>query len=467
MEIRTKAEIAAEARRVDAELERLAEKPSLTAAEEARFDELEREADRLAQERKFRDLEEAGLLQTHDGVGIRNGNTSRPEGGRGDRGRALSMIEAEARRDGIGHDAAERATRLVERDRNGRAAAWVTASADPDYLEAFRALMIDPVKGHMRWSDRQAAAFRRVEEYRAASLTDADGGFLVPFALDPSIILTSNGSVSAVRRVARVVTGTSDTWNGVSSAGITASWDGEATEVSDDAPTLAQPSVAAEKLQAYVPFSIEVGQDGANFQAEMSRLLADAADQLEAAAFINGAGSGSNQPEGLSVALDGGAQEIAPTTAETFTGVDDSQKLLEALAPRFRNRASFIAELSTFHAIGNDLGGGASDRKPEILSYEGGMWRLLTKPAYEDSNVDPASGINAGATADNFIMYVGDFAEAYLVYDRVGTTVELVPHVFGANRRPTGERGLYMYKRVGGGVINDTAVAMLSIPTTA
>jgi hypothetical protein len=30
-----------------------------------------------------------------------------------------------------------------------------------------------------------------------------------------------------------------------------------------------------------------------------------------------------------------------------------------------------------------------------------------------------------------------------MILDRVGLTVEVLPHLLGANRRPTGERGLY------------------------
>ena len=58
-------------------------------------------------------------------------------------------------------------------------------------------------------------------------------------------------------------------WKGVSSAGVTASWDPEATEVSDDSPTLAQPVARAEKGAVFVPFSIEIGQDWTWLQQEL------------------------------------------------------------------------------------------------------------------------------------------------------------------------------------------------------
>lgn len=63
-------------------------------------------------------------------------------------------------------------------------------------------------------------------------------------------------------------------------------------------------------------------------------------------------------------------------------------------------------------------------------------------------------------------MIYGDFSN-YVVVDRIGTTVELVPHVFGANGRPTGERGLYMHRRVGGDIVNPNAFRLLNVATTA
>ena len=54
-----------------------------------------------------------------------------------------------------------------------------------------------------------------------------------------------------------------------------------------------------------------------------------------------------------------------------------------------------------------------------------------------------------------------DPRNAYMIVDRVGMQVELTPHLFGQNRRPTGQRGLYGYARVGGGVTNENAVRRL------
>jgi hypothetical protein len=55
--------------------------------------------------------------------------------------------------------------------------------------------------------------------------------------------------------------------------------------------------------------------------------------------------------------------------------------------------------------------------------------------------------MTSALTAASKIMIFGDF-RYYLIVDRIGMTVELVPHLFGAtNQRPIGARGLLAYWR--------------------
>ncbi len=54
-------------------------------------------------------------------------------------------------------------------------------------------------------------------------------------------------------------------------------------------------------------------------------------------------------------------------------------------------------------------------------------------------------------TTRSKVRILGDW-QNFRIVDRIGLAVELIPHLEGANRRPTGERGLYAYWRVGSGV---------------
>jgi HK97 family phage major capsid protein len=77
---------------------------------------------------------------------------------------------------------------------------------------------------------------------------------------------------------------------------------------------------------------------------------------------------------------------------------------------------------------------------------------LLGKPVEEWSAM--ATAITTGTKWAVF----GDFRN-FLVADRLGFQVELIPHLFGsANRFPTGQRGLLAVWRSGSGVLVATGI---------
>jgi HK97 family phage major capsid protein len=93
----------------------------------------------------------------------------------------------------------------------------------------------------MRWTREEHEAFQRVEEVRSMSTVDTQGGYLSPLVIDPTILITSAGSINNLRAISRVVQTVSDTWNGVTSAGVTAEWLAEGVEAADAGPTVARP----------------------------------------------------------------------------------------------------------------------------------------------------------------------------------------------------------------------------------
>ena len=68
----------------------------------------------------------------------------------------------------------------------------------------------------------------------------------MPFTLDPTIMLTGSGALNPFREISDVEEIATDEWRGVSSAGVTASYQAEATETTDDSTTLAQPIISTE-----------------------------------------------------------------------------------------------------------------------------------------------------------------------------------------------------------------------------
>lgn len=298
---------------------------------------------------------------------------------------------------------------------------------------------------------------------RAASLTTTAGGFAVPFVLDPTVIQTGSGAINPYRTVGNVIQINVDEWRGVSSAGITAAFAAEAAVTTDNAPTLAQPTVSTERGQAFVPFSIEIGQDWGSFASEMANMLGDAKDVLEATKFA--VGSGTNEPFGVIT----GATTVFTASNTNSLVVADIYGVHNALGPRFRRGASWTLRNEVTDRIRQlDTAGGAnlwvenlqlrSAAVPESFTDGRMAAGLLGKPVFE------ATGQSGTFTTGQLIGVIGDYSY-YKIVDRVGLTIETIPHIFGAaqGNLPTGQRGLYAYWRVGAKVLDANAFRTLKL----
>lgn len=297
---------------------------------------------------------------------------------------------------------------------------------------------------------------RAVEEYRAMSIgVDTAGGFGIPVLIDPTIIITTGTTASPLLNIARIVTITNDEWKGVSAAGTAWSFDAEGTEVSDDASTFAQPNVVAHKAQALIPFSIEVGMDYPSFAAEMGRLLDAGYQDLLASKMMTG--TGTNEPFGIFTALDANTNaEVAVTTNAAFGDVD-IDKIWAALPERWRARATWVMNVGYENKI-RAFGSGTATSRFTVDQTAAGISLLNGRPVVTS---DYAPAVATTTTARN-LLAVGDFSN-YVIAQRAGMSVEVVPHLFGTtNGRPTGQRGLYAFARVGADSVLDTAFRLLT-----
>lgn len=373
------------------------------------------------------------------------------------RARALSAIE---KMSGCSDNVRQAATKIVEEfdDERSTLARQCLATSSPAYMRAWSKLARN--HGDALTEDEK----RAVDNVRAMSLTDAAGGYLVPFQLDPTVIITSDGSRNDIRRFARQVVATGDVWNGVSAGQVSWTFAAEGAEVGDNAPTFAQPTVTIRKAHGFVPISIEALEDEANVTMEVAKLLSFGKDSLEAEVFINGV-AGSNQPVGIVTALDGvSGVELAPGTAETFA-LADVYKLQGDLPARYRAQASWLANNITYNTVRNFDTAGGSALWERIGADRPAL--LLGRPAGEAEALKSTADINPAASADNKVLIFGDFSN-YVIADRVGMSVEFIPHLFHTgNNRPSGQRGWYAYYRVGADSVNDGAFRTLNVETTA
>jgi HK97 family phage major capsid protein len=351
------------------------------------------------------------------------------------RERAMDAIEWVARSQWLDFpdEYAEQATRMAGLSKG--IARHVLMTGSQEYYDAFRNYLRDP----------EGMAFR-------ATLTGTGSlGFMLPFPLDPTIILSNTGSANPFRQVSRVEKTTSNTWNGVTSAGVNAAFVGEATAATDANPSVSQVQVIPQRAHAWVFGSYESLEDS-DLGTQLPKLFADAKDRLEAGAFATGGGTGVI-PEGSVTAATTGN-----TAAATAYAVGDVYTLQGRLGPRFRNssKAAWMANLFYINKTRQfDTAGGSSfwanlgQDTPE---------RLLGKPIYE------ASSMSSGTATGDLVLLFGDF-EQYIIVDRIGMSVLYNPMLTAAATAnlPTGEAGWFAFWRVGAKASTSTALQALAI----
>jgi HK97 family phage major capsid protein len=335
-----------------------------------------------------------------------------------------------------------------QRDTAADIARHLMVTGTPEYADAFRQYMVGNPVDIQRYAN---------EHRTAMSLTDGNGGYMVPFPLDPTLVITNDGTVNPFRQIGAIKTTTADTWNGVTSAGVTAEWIAEAQQVADGSPTTGAIAITPLKADAYVQASMELVQDS-NIENELGALFQDAKDRLESTAFA--VGNGVTQPQGIVTAASGSSQRVDGSSGAAGAAdlvPADIYALDNALAPRHRANASFVANKATwnavrqfgtanaYHAFWTDFGGGLP---PQLIGY----------PVYESSAMD--STRVSGSNDD--IIVLGDFKKFYIV-DRVGMSLFYEPLVKGANARPTGEVGWVVFWRTTSKVADVNAFRTLRV----
>jgi HK97 family phage major capsid protein len=364
--------------------------------------------------------------------------------------RALRVLDNRRIAGHLRPDQKDQVERNLRRDTD--LARRILVTENPAYRTAWMKMVTQPNP----WlDDEEQRAMRAWEEYRAMSEnTTTAGGFGIPVFIDPSIIMTAQGSGNPFLQLAKQVTINTNIWKGVSSAGVSWSFDTESSAVSDDSPTLAQPSVTVHMARGFIPYSIELGQDYPAFADEMGTLLATGYDELLIQKFSVGSGSG--EPDGIITKLDATAgSEVLITTAGTI-GAVDVFAAWNALPLRFQNNASWMMNVgvnSTIRQLGTTNFYAQTVNLTERMA-ETIMGAQVYKSAYFVNFTNTTGHQNA--------LVVGDFSN-YVIARRGGMSVELIPHLFDVtNNRPTGQRGWFAYARIGGDVAATEAFRLLN-----
>ncbi len=177
----------------------------------------------------------------------------------------------------------------------------------------------------------------------------------------------------------------------------------------------------------------------------------DAVNNLHATAFTTGAGDSSDEPFGIVTALAAASPSvIVPGGGETLDP-GDPYLLQNALPPRWQANSRWTAALPT---INEWRQAETTNGALKFPSLQDSSPTLLGRGVFENSSMG----------TDDYVAILGDWNQ-FLIVDRVGASAEIVSHLFSpSNFGPTGQRGLWLWGRVGADCLVSSAFRMLSVP---
>lgn len=444
----------------------LAERDTLDTEEEARWEDLTTERDAIFPE--YKKLEERAArvseIRTNTYRSIHDlpeaksekdkyfGVDVRTQDWRWARDGALRILEDRDNQASLSRNQMDLLDRQVRDASYSDIARRIIVTENEHYRSAFGKLMA----GRQAMTQEENVALLRYDEYRAqVENTQASGGYAVPVLIDPTIILTDQETDNPFLALASVKDVNTNLWTGVSSAGLSWSFDTESTVVSDDSLTsMAQPSVRIHMARGFIPYSIEVEQDWAGFQGEMGKILAAGYDELLVSKFSTG--SGTNEPYGVITALDATAGSEVTSTTDGAFGFEDVYKVWKNLPQKYRRNASWMMSVDINNKI-RQFGASNVYHAATVALPAGAAEILFGRPVYENPYF-PDFDSTTGAVNR---LVIGDFSN-YVIARRAGMNVELAPLLVDVTyNRPTGQRGWFAWARIGGNVVNTAGFRLL------
>ena len=368
--------------------------------------------------------------------------------------RASSLIELHDRRHWL-PGRGEQATRSAQTPSIARH--MLMYGAD-EYYEAFRDYANDPMGPGLQ---RAAGAL---------SLSSAQGGYLLPYFLDPTIVITTDGTTNPYRRIGNVKQITTNAYQGVNSAGVQAAFVDEATVAgTGNYQGVGQVQIGVKKAFAWVYGSFEAAED-TNFADQLPRLIQDGKDILEESKFAVGTGGtalNSGEPLGIMPSLTTTQRVNAAASGAIAAG--DVYNLEAALGPRFRlaDSIGFAANITTINKIRAASPSGAGSSFWATLG-DGTPSRLLNHTIVESPSLTSAAGTGTASSGTASAQAVFGAWDNFYVVDRIGMSMLFDPMLKGTGASanvPTGSQGWLAFWRVGAGVSTANAFRWLQYST--
>ncbi|MBP7190059.1 MAG: phage major capsid protein [Rickettsiaceae bacterium] len=283
-------------------------------------------------------------------------------------------------------------------------------------------------------------------ETKSLSSAQDEGGYLLTPALYNKIVSAITAK-SPMRQIASVETISTNALDVIIEDGnFDCGWvlDGE-ERVSTGTSKLKQKRIVVHELYAQPKATQRLLDDAAiNVEQWLNERLEDSFVKAENKSFISG--DGINQPYGI---LSNDTISSVKSEESDSISIDDILDLMNSLDEVFLSNATFLMNRTTLS---------------EIQKIRDDNGRFIWQPAIAESRPDTLFGIPvvcssempplaAGAKA----IALGDFKSAYKIVDRSGVAVMRDPYT----EKPFVK--FYAVKRVGGDVVNSSAIKFLKI----
>ena len=275
---------------------------------------------------------------------------------------------------------------------------------------------------------------------------DEDGGFLVPYEYERSIVKALDEE-NVIRRLAKVITTNHERKIPVALGHSVAQWTSENAAYTESNPTFGQKQLDAYKLTDLCRVSVELLKDSTfDIEDYLRQEFARAFGVAEEQAFC--VGNGTTQPTGIFTA-NGGTVGVTAASATAIT-VDEIINLVHALKAPYRKNAKFLMNDATVSLL----------RK---LKDQNGQY--LWQPSVQAGTPDRLLGYEIHtspyvpvAEAGALVIAFGDFKN-YWIGDRAGRTVQRLNELYATN----GQIGYVATERVDGKVILPEAIQLLQM----
>lgn len=273
------------------------------------------------------------------------------------------------------------------------------------------------------------------------------GGYLVHPDFDDAVVKKVT-EMDRIREFARVTTINSSSMPFPKrDTLLTGAWSGEQGDVQESATKYGLGEIAVHELDVIVPVSTKLLQDSfLNMETEIQTDVAEAFNQTEGAAFVNG--DDVAKPEGI---LQGGSEEV-DTIGSGAIDTDDLYNLMFTLKTDYVRGANWYGNrliLKDFRKLKDSEG-----RYIIQTAQSGGItYNILGHNFIETPSM---TGV---VSANNKILIFADLFRGYRVVDRVGMSVLRDPYT--AKKQKMVE--FLFSKRVGGKVVLKEAIKILNV----